>query len=76
MTVITVRADTDVERALADLGATAGTRSQIVREAILAAARTARSERLRAEAAALAANDADRAEVAAVQHDLDDIRAW
>jgi hypothetical protein len=78
MTVITVRADAEIERALADLGVTPDNRnrSKIVREAILTAAREARHAALRAEAEALAGDPDDLAEVRATQVAMEPVRAW
>lgn len=73
-----VRADAEVQRALAELGVTPDgrNRSQIVRAAILTAAKEARRAALRAETAALAKNPNDLVEIRAVQADLDPLRAW
>jgi predicted transcriptional regulator len=76
MSTITFRADEDVDRALADLASGDRDRSQVIREAILAAWRTRRNERLRAEAEAVAADPEDRAEARAVLADMDSLRAW
>jgi predicted transcriptional regulator len=76
MSTITFRADEDVDRALADLASGDRDRSQVIREAILAAWRTRRDERLRAEAEAVAADPEDRAEARAVLADMDSLRAW
>jgi predicted transcriptional regulator len=76
MTTITFRADDDVDRALADLTSADRDRSQVIREAILAAWRLRRAERLRAEAEAVAADPDDVAEARAVLADMEDLRAW
>jgi Arc/MetJ-type ribon-helix-helix transcriptional regulator len=78
MTVLTVRVDSAVERALEYLlSQRAGeTRSDVVREAILAAEKTARRARMREESAALRDDPEYQAEVKAVAADLDEIRAW
>lgn len=77
-TIINVRVDEEVEQALAELGAQRDgrNRSEIVRAAILAAAKEARRTALRAETAHLASDTGDLAEIRAVQGDLDDLRAW
>jgi predicted transcriptional regulator len=77
-TTFSVRADEEIQRALSELGVTPDgrNRSQIVRAAILTAAKEARRAALRAETAALANNGNDRAELRAVQDDLDPLRAW
>ncbi|MDY7087499.1 MAG: hypothetical protein SYR96_20575 [Actinomycetota bacterium] len=76
MTTITFRADDDVDRALADLTSGDRDRSQVIREAILAAWRARQAERLRAEAEAVAADPDDVAEAKAVLADMEDLRAW
>ena len=76
MSTITFRADEDVDRALADLTSGDRDRSQVIREAILAAWRARRAEQLRAEAEAVAADPEDRAEARAVLADMDSLRAW
>ncbi len=75
MSTITFRADDDVERALADLAGERD-RSQVIRDAILAAWRQRQAEQLRAEAEALAADPDDRAEAKAVLADMESLRAW
>lgn len=76
MSTITFRADDEVDRALADLTSGDRDRSQVIREAILAAWRARRDEQLRAEAQALAADPEDRAEARAVLADMESLRAW
>lgn len=76
MATITFRTDEAVDRALASLEASDGDRSQVIRDAILTAWRAREAERLRAEAEALAADDADRAEARAVLADMESLRAW
>ena len=76
MSVITFRADEDVDRALADLTAGERDRSQVIREAILAAWRARRDQQLRAEAESLAADADDVAEARAVLADMESLRAW
>jgi hypothetical protein len=61
---------------LADLTSGDRDRSQVIREAILAAWRARRDEHLRAEAEAVAADPEDRAEARAVLADMDSLRAW
>src|SRR2546421_10290512 len=62
MSVITFRADDEVDHALAELSGGDRDRSQVIREAILAAWRARRDEQLRAEAEAVAADPDDQAE--------------
>jgi predicted transcriptional regulator len=76
MSTITFRADDEVDRALADLASGDRDRSQVIREAILAAWRNRRDEQLRAEAEALAADTDDRAEARTVLADMESLRAW
>lgn len=76
MATLTIRTDEQTERALAELTEDGTDRSAAVRAAIVAAARHRRAERLRAEARALADDPDDRAEMAAVRRDLEDLRAW
>lgn len=73
---ISVRLDEDAQRALAELEATGMTRSEAVRVGLEAAARRLRDRRnLTAEAAALAADGEDRAEIAAVNEMMEELRA-
>jgi hypothetical protein len=76
MSTITFRADEDVDRALADLTSGDRDRSQVIREAILAAWRARREEQLRAEAEAVANDPDDIAEARAVLADMESLRAW
>ena len=76
MSVITFRTDDEVDHALAELAGGERDRSQVIREAILAAWRRRREERLRAEAEAVAADPDDRAEARAVLADMESLRAW
>ena len=70
---ITFRPDEDARRALAVLTQDGTSVSTAVRAALIEAARTAAQDRLRSEAAALAA---DRAEAAQVLRDMETLRAW
>jgi predicted transcriptional regulator len=76
MSVITFRTDDEVDTALADLTAGQRDRSQVIREAILAAWRARREEELRGEAEAIAADDDDRTEARSVLRDMESLRAW
>jgi hypothetical protein len=76
MSTITFRTDDVVDAALADLTSGDRDRSQAIRDAILLAWRTRQDERLRAEAAALAADIDDVAEARAVLSDMETLRAW
>ena len=73
---ITFRPDEDARRALDVLTRDGTAVSTVVRAALLAAAQAAAQEQLRAEAAALAADEADRAESAQVLRDMETLRAW
>jgi len=76
MGTITFRPDAETERALEALTADGRSVSAAIREAVLAAAKTAALEQLRAEALALAADPDDVAEARAVLADLEPLRAW
>ena len=73
---ITFRPDEDARRALDELVADGSSVSAAIRDALIAAAERRRDERLRAEVAALAADPADRAEIARIREDMDALRAW
>lgn len=73
---ITFRPDEDARRALVVLTRDGAAVSTVVRAALLEAAQTAVCRRLQAEAAALAADDVDRAEAAQVLRDMETLRAW
>lgn len=73
---ITFRADGDAERALDVLTADGTSVSNAVRAAIIDSARRITAQRLRDEAAALAADPEDRAEAARVLRDMEELRAW
>jgi hypothetical protein len=73
---ITFRPDEDARRALAVLTQDGTPVSTAVRAALIEAAKTAAQDRLRAEAVALVADDADRAEAAQVLRDMETLRAW
>jgi predicted transcriptional regulator len=76
MSTITFRADDEVDQALADLTSGERDRSQVIRDAILAAWRLRRDDLLRAEATSLAADPEDQAEARAVLTDMESLRAW
>ena len=73
---ITFRPDEDTERALAVLTADGTPVSAAVRTALIETARRRVDDRLHAEAVALAADEDDRAEAAAVLRDMETLRAW
>lgn len=73
---ISVRLDDDAERALRTLEASGMTQSEAIRTSLLASAeRLRRKKALAAEAAALEADDADRAEMLAVSELMEQLRA-
>ena len=76
MALINIRTDPETDKALAILTAGGTTRSAAIRQAILAAARDTERQRLRSEAAAVAADPADREEIQRVQTEMDALRAW
>jgi hypothetical protein len=73
---ITFRPDEDARRALAILTQDGTPVSTAVRAALIEAAKITARDRLRAEAAALAADVADREEAAQVLRDMETLRAW
>ncbi len=73
---ITFRPDDDALRALAVLTRDGTAVSAAVRIALIEAARRRVGAALRAEAEALAADDADRDESAQVLRDMETLRAW
>jgi hypothetical protein len=73
---ITFRPDEDAERALALLTEDGTSVSAAVRRALIDAARARAELRLRTEATALAADEADRQEAAKVLRDMEMLRAW
>lgn len=73
---ISVRLDAEAERALAVIEATGVTRSEAIRSALLAAAeRVRRRSALAAEAAALEADEHDRAEMLSIASMMESLRA-
>ena len=73
---ISVRLDDDAERALRALEASGLTRSEAIRTSLLASAqRLRRGKALAAEAAALEADDGDRAEMLSVAALMESLRA-
>ncbi|HTH90695.1 hypothetical protein [Mycobacterium sp.] len=73
---ITFRPDEDASRALEILTRDGTPVSTAVRTALIEAARRQASDRLRAEAAALASDKDDRLEAAQVLRDMETLRAW
>lgn len=76
MVTITFRSDAEVDEALAGLTSGDRDRSQVIREAILAAWRIRQAERLRTEAEGVAADPDDVAEARSVLADMESLRAW
>jgi Spy/CpxP family protein refolding chaperone len=73
--MVTFRADPEIEAALAELTAGGRSRTEVIKAAVIEAARAQRREELRAEAAALAADPEDVAEIRAVREEMDALRA-
>jgi L-serine deaminase len=73
---ITFRPDEDASRAPEILTRDGTPVSTAVRTALIEAARRQASERIRAEAAALASDEDDRVEAAQVLRDMETLRAW
>lgn len=73
---ITIRTDDDVARALKILTADGTSVSAAIRAAVIQVAHDRGTSNLRAEAQALAGDEVDRAEMAAVLRDMDSLRAW
>jgi hypothetical protein len=76
MDAITFRPDAEAERALKELTADGTSRSAAIRTALLTAYRQRRIERQRAEAERLANDPDDRAEMRAIQEEMESLRAW
>src|SRR5215468_5716941 len=76
MTTLTVRTDSEVDRALAALTADGTSTSDAVRSAILAAYRERYYAQLRAAAEEAAHDPDDLAEVRAIREEMDTPRAW
>lgn len=76
MTAITFRPDEETERALAVLTADGRSASAAIREAVIHEVHRVEAERLRAEAAALAADPEDVAEARRVLAEMESLRAW
>jgi len=73
---ISVRLDDDAQRALRTLEASGLTQSEAIRSSLLASARRLnRGRELAAEAAALEADEADRAEMLSVAAMMESLRA-
>jgi hypothetical protein len=73
---ITFRPDDDTSKALAVLTRDGTPVSAAVRAALIDAARRKAAASIHAEAEALAADEADRAEAAQVLRDMETLRAW
>lgn len=73
---ITFRPDEDAARALEVLTSDGTSVSTAVRAALINAAHERARARLREEAAALVADEQDRAEAAQVLRDMEILRAW
>lgn len=76
MPTLTIRTDADVERALTSLMGDGRSRSEAVREAILAAEREQRRAHMRKEAEALRADVEDVEASRMLAAEMDAVRAW
>jgi len=76
MGTLTIRTDSEVERALAELTSGGRSRSEAARAAILDAERARRRERMRAEAEELRNDPDDVAASRALAAEMDALRAW
>lgn len=76
MKTLTIRTDAAVERALDELTREGGSRSEVVRQAILDAERARRRARLREEAEALRNDPDDVAASRELLAEMDALRAW
>lgn len=76
MATLTIRTDSEVERALRALTSGGKSRSEAVRSAILEAERAQRRARLRAEAEELRNDPDDVAASRALAAEMDALRAW
>lgn len=76
MSILTIRTDADVDRALATLTADGRSRSEAVRGAILEAERALRRAHLRAEAEALRADPDDVAAAKSLAAEMERLGAW
>ncbi len=76
MTMISFRADSEMEALLASLAVEGETRTETIRRALHDADRLRRRELMRAEALVCASDAEDRAVSAAVAGELAALRAW
>lgn len=76
MTTYTIRSTEDVERALDILTDEGQSRSAVIRQAVIDAARAQRRARVRAEAERLRNDPADVAAARQLEAELDQISAW
>lgn len=76
MSSLTIRTDTELERALSALTSDGRSRSEVARSAILAAEREQRRARMRAEAESLRADPGDVAASRQLTAEMDAVRAW
>lgn len=76
MATITLRIDSEMEELLADLMADGSDRSTVIRDAVRLAWRERQRRQLLAESESIVSDERDRAEVAAAQRDLEELRAW
>ena len=70
---ISVRLDADAQRALESLMASGASRSEAIREALVAAARERRREQMRADAERIGDDPHDRAVIAEIREFFDEL---
>lgn len=75
MTIVTFRTDESTDRALAELSTDGRTLSDVIREALVNAARQRRREQMRRESSAMAADPDDLAESRQVLAEMEELRA-
>ncbi len=75
MTVVTFRTDESTDRALAELRTDGRTVSEVIRHALVDAARQLKREQMRRESSAMATDPEDLAETRRVLAEMEDLRA-
>lgn len=76
MAVVNFRTDSLSEQALAELTADGRSTSDVIRQALVDAARLRRRERMRSESLEVANDPKDLAESRRVREELDQLSAW
>lgn len=75
MTVVTFRTDESTDKALAELSTDGRTVSDVIRQALVDAARQLKREQMRRESSAMAADPEDLAESRRVLAEMEELRA-